>query len=102
MGGRRWRGGWFWFGGVEDGNGLEGRGGKERERDEIRQRIGFGPFAPWPGALHTVEDMRLVDGTSAHLLRSNRLYSFIGFSAFLPCSLYYPILAISRSLSLSN
>jgi hypothetical protein len=45
---------------VEEMGRIAGRVGsgergeeEERGRDESRQRIGFGLFAPWPAALHT-------------------------------------------------
>ena len=59
MRGRGWGTRWFGWRGFGNEDGWEGRGAKERgeereECDEIRQRIGFGLFAPWPAALHTV------------------------------------------------
>jgi len=97
MGGRGWRGSKDWRMGLD----WRGRERRKEKRDEIRQRIGFGLFAPWPAALQTVDDMRLVDGTSAHLLRSNRLYSFIGFLAFL-LALPPDSFHLSLSLALFN
>lgn len=40
---------------TAEGEERDGRGkGGESGRDESRQRIGFGLFAPWPATLHTV------------------------------------------------
>ena len=55
---------------VRDGRGKGGESG----RDESRQRIGFGLFAPWPATLHTVARHEAVQA------RINRFLVYLFFT----------------------
>ena len=60
---------------TAEGEERDGRGkGGESGRDESRQRIGFGLFAPWPATLHTVARHEAVQA------RINRFLVYLFFT----------------------